>query len=373
MADCNDCGKTEEGCGCQQEALGINQICNPVQCDVEECSETFNANCILWTADDIVCNDVILGTAGDSIAQIMANVSAYFCSTEGVEDAVSCGTDTVIPSGTSFADAFPLVVEYFCSKALTETTVTSVDAIGIDGCVTRTYTITFLAGGITIDTVAFSTPPVCPPLDLCGKPTVPTPEDTDDFLICREVFPGNTDVRKLSYGAITTAIQLLIDNSINNIPGNILSAYNDAVGAGNLGGVSTLNAITVSIPGNTLENDGDEYEMDLYTEYQENDPVDLEIGIGTGATWTKTIQSASSDKRFFKIIVSRIDQNNQMWTISSLIEDEFNQRNVNELDVIYTTKDLSTTENWTVKLINNGAAGANALVLHKAVLKLNKV
>ena len=369
---CNKCN-TQEDCSCKQQALQISQICNPIECPVDECTETFGANCILWTEGDIICNDVILGTAGDSIAQIVANISAYFCSTEGVADAIACGNDTVVPADTSFADAFPLVVAYFCSKALTETTVQAIDAIDIDGCTIRTYTITFLAGAVTIDTVVFSTPPVCPPLDLCGKPTVPTPEDTDEFLICREVFPGNTDVRKLSYGAITTAIQLLIDNSINNIPGNILSAYNNQTGAGNLGGVSTLNAITISIPGNTLENDGDEYEMDLYTEYQENDPVDLEIGIGAGATWTRTVIDSEDDKRFFKIVISRIDQNNQMWTITEHTQNALSQEFISDMDVIYTTKDLSTTENWTVKLINSGAAGANSLVLHKAVLKLNKV
>jgi hypothetical protein len=374
---CNKCDTTEE-CGCKQEALHISQICNPVICETEECSETFNASCIIYTGDDIICNEVILGTSGENIAQMVSNITAYFCSTEGVPDAISCGTDIVVPQDTTFADALPLIVDYFCTAigniaALTETTVSAVDAVGVDGCVVRTYTITFLSGVTILDTVQFSTPSICPPEDYCGKPTVPTPEDTDDFLICREVFPGNTDVRKLSYGAITTAIQLLIDNSINNIPGNILSAYNSATGAGNLAGASTMNAIVVSIPGNTLANDGDEYEMDLYTEYGENDPVDLEIGIGAGATWTKTIQSASNDKSFFKVKVARIDQNNQMWTIEMVTEDEFNTRYVAELDVIYTTKDLSTTENWTVNLINSGAAAANALVLHKAVLKLNKV
>jgi hypothetical protein len=270
---CNDCGKTEEGCGCQQEALHISQICNPVDCPSNECSETFDAQCILYTGDDIICNDVILGTAGENIAQMVANITAYFCSTEGVATAIFCGDDEVVPADTSFADALPLIVGYFCE----------------------------------------------------------TP------------------------------------------PGNILLAYNSQTGIGNTAGATTVNAVAFSVPGNTLANDGDEYEMDLYTEYQENDPVDIEIGIGAGATWTRTIQSASNDKSFFKVKVARIDQNNQMWTIEMVTEDVLNTRYVAELDVIYTTKDLSTTENWTVNLINSGAAGANSLVLHKAVLKINKV
>lgn len=367
---CNDCGNTPEGCGCEQKALHISQICNPVICETEECSETFNASCIIYTGDDIICNEVILGTSGENIAQMVANITAYFCSTEGVTNPIFCGTEEVVPADTSFADALPLIVSYFCTALgaitpLTETTVSAVDLVDIGGCIIRTYTITFLSGAVTLDTVVFSTPPICPPLDLCGEPVVITPLNTDEFIICRE-FVGVPAIRKITFLNIVTAIQ-------NALPGNILSAYNSQTGAGNTAGASTVNAIIVSITGNTLANDGDEYQMDLYTEYNENDPIDLEVGIGAGATWLKTIQSASSDKRFFNIKIARIDQNNQMWTISSIIEDEFNQRNVNELDVIYTTKDLSTTENWTVRLINSGIAPANTLTLHKAVLKLNKV
>jgi hypothetical protein len=298
---CNDCGNTTEGCGCQQEALHISQICNPIDCPSNECSETFDAQCIIYTGDDITCEDVILGTSGETIAQITANIVAYFCSTEGVTDAISCGVDEVVPADTSFGVALPLVVAYFCNA---------------------------------IENISLTPGPQ-------GDPGIDGVDGT---------------------------------NGTDGVDGmRILSAYNSATGVGNTAGVSTVNAITVSIPGNTLANDGDEYEMDLYTEYQENDPIDLEIGIGAGATWTKTIANAENDKRFIKIIVARIDQNNQMWTIKSLSQNALSQEYVDEMDVIYTTKNLSTTENWTVNLINLGTAVANSLVLHKAVLKLNKV
>lgn len=76
---CGNCATTTGGCGCQQTALQINQVCNPIVCTTNQCSESFNAACIIYTGDDIETpGGVILGTNGDTIAQIMANISAYF-------------------------------------------------------------------------------------------------------------------------------------------------------------------------------------------------------------------------------------------------------------------------------------------------------
>jgi hypothetical protein len=50
------------------------------------------------------------------MAQIIANISAYFCSTEGVIEAITCGVDEVVPANTTFGDALPLIVAYFCTQ-----------------------------------------------------------------------------------------------------------------------------------------------------------------------------------------------------------------------------------------------------------------
>jgi hypothetical protein len=76
---CNTCQTTEE-CGCKQEALHISQVCNPIVCEVEECSETFSAGCIIYTGADILCEETILASKGTTVAQAIANISAYFCS-----------------------------------------------------------------------------------------------------------------------------------------------------------------------------------------------------------------------------------------------------------------------------------------------------
>lgn len=292
---CHDCGNKNNDCGCSQEALHISQVCNPVECDSDECTESFAAECIVYTGDDIVCDNVVIVTAGDSMAQAVANITAYFCTRTTTQADIDCGNDTVVAEGTDHNTALTQIVTYFCNA---------------------------------IENIELTPGPQGP----AGAEGIDGQDGT-----------------------------------------KILSAYNSRTGIGNGAGASTVNAIVVSIPGNTLANDGDEYEVDLYLEYLQNDPVDLEIGIGAGAIWTRTVQDAENDKRFIKIMISRIDQNNQMWTITEHTQNALSQEFISEMDVIYTTKDLSTTENWTVNLINGGAAQANALTLHKAVLKLNKV
>jgi hypothetical protein len=163
---CNKC-KTKEECGCKQEALHISQICNPVECAVEECSETFNAGCILYADADIICNEVVLVTAGNTMAQALANVTAYFCATETVEAEILCGVDVVVPADTNLEDAIPLVVAYFCSNLITDIQVSQASVVDINGCVTTQYTIennngTGL-GATTLSSFEFTVGPICPP------------------------------------------------------------------------------------------------------------------------------------------------------------------------------------------------------------------
>lgn len=370
----NNCKEHKVPCGCKDTGIVTPPPCGDgIECpDSNQCSETFDGDCIFYTGNPILCGEDEVVPTNIPVSEALTLITDYFCDSaeHALPQDLMCADDVVAAQGSTIDDTFSAIVTYFCTylsdNLLTTTSVAAADAVDIDGCITRNWTITFLAGVTEITNLQFSTPPICPPLDLCAQPTVPTPNTDDEFIMCRTQLGLSANIRKLTF-------QSILDAVLNALPGNILSAYNSQTGVGNTAGASTVNAITVSIPGNTLANDGDEYEMDLYTEYQENDPVTMEIGIGAGATWSKVIQNASDDKRFFKIKVARIDQNNQLWTISSLIDTFPNIENLEDVDVIYTTKDLSTTENWTVKLINDGSAGANAIVLHKAVLYLNKV
>lgn len=76
---CPECNKKTTS-NCDKKHLTINDICNPVDCNSNECSESFPGKCILYTGDDILCNDIPIMSEGDSLAQGIANAVAYFCS-----------------------------------------------------------------------------------------------------------------------------------------------------------------------------------------------------------------------------------------------------------------------------------------------------
>lgn len=79
MAECTDCGNKKKDCGCTNEGLTINDVCNPIVCESDECSESFPAGCIIYSGKDIVCDDIVIVTAGNTLAQAVANITAYFC------------------------------------------------------------------------------------------------------------------------------------------------------------------------------------------------------------------------------------------------------------------------------------------------------
>lgn len=75
---CTKCNKNED-CGCKATSVTINSICNPIDCGTEECSESFPAQCVIYTGEDIICDESTIITSGDSVAQGLANIIQYFC------------------------------------------------------------------------------------------------------------------------------------------------------------------------------------------------------------------------------------------------------------------------------------------------------
>jgi hypothetical protein len=121
---CNKCKNKEKcksDCGCTAESLHINQICNPVVCDTDECSESFPASCIRYIGEDLICNDVIVVPANTTVAQALANIVAFVCvSNTPTDDIVTadilCGEDVVVPENATAVEALALITEYFCQR-----------------------------------------------------------------------------------------------------------------------------------------------------------------------------------------------------------------------------------------------------------------
>jgi hypothetical protein len=417
---CKKCGSPED-CSCKQQALHISQICNPIDCSTEECTEVFKAECIQYTGPDIICDDVVVVGTNTNVAQALANSIAFFCGQDEITSDIICDNTTIVSTGTALNDAIELIANYFCSEIeglkidiqniqnditninnqlITDTSVSVGNVIQPNGCVLTSFTINLLAGVTVIASAQVTLPPICPPEAICDAPVgAGAPPPTANVILCNNGSPLQIDIGQFALAsdipqlcglpsveasADTDTLILCRYNGSGydlysvafpfqpQLPPRILSSYNSQTGAGNTG--ATLNAIIDSVPGNTLGIDGEEFEIDLYLEYNENDPVDLEVGIGTGAVWTRTIIDAEDCKIFIKITIARIDQNNQLWTITETRENVLGTRNISEMEVLYTTKDLFLTENFTVTLVNTGGVAAiNALTLHRAVLYKNYI
>ena len=80
---CTSCGCNQIECGCKDSYLTSPPPCpTPVDCPTAQpCSEVFDAQCVVYTGDPIVC-----------------------------------GQDTVVPTNTTMAEALSLITAYFCSK-----------------------------------------------------------------------------------------------------------------------------------------------------------------------------------------------------------------------------------------------------------------
>jgi len=112
---CNKCKKGD--CGCNKKALSINDICNPIVCETNSCPEAFDAGCIIYTDESITCNGVeIVATNTTSVAQALANISAYFCAQTTIQDDVLCGEDILVSAGSTIAEAINLITSYFCQS-----------------------------------------------------------------------------------------------------------------------------------------------------------------------------------------------------------------------------------------------------------------
>jgi hypothetical protein len=212
---CPDCENKEKECGCTKEALSINDVCNPIDCSTDECTESFPAQCILYTGDDIICNNTILVTAGDNLAQAVANVVAFFCTQDGVDADIVCGTDTVVTAETSINDALDQIVAYFCAEiTAVQNAVLNDVQIGTaclanptTGCDNCTTTITFLnAQGAQIDQIQFSYTQCGGITELCTVPISEGPNDNTNFIVCQS---GN--LNQINYAGVFGQIENDLD------------------------------------------------------------------------------------------------------------------------------------------------------------------
>lgn len=70
------------GCGCEDQPLMTPPPCGQgtANCpDPEPCSETFKPECVVWTAENLICDSTVIATAGDRLDVILERLTALAC------------------------------------------------------------------------------------------------------------------------------------------------------------------------------------------------------------------------------------------------------------------------------------------------------
>ena len=186
-----DCGHNIP-CGCKDTPLTTPAPCGDgINCpDATPCSETFDAQCVYYTGEPIVCDRTTLVDTNTSLADAIINMINLFCDQTQIDADILCGTDVVVAAERTVENAIADVVSYFCEQLdnINLFTRTTVGVVGVpDGeglpCTTYTHTITYLDSlGATIDTTVFTTR-TCEEVDLCAGKTVPI-DTTTNVVIC---------------------------------------------------------------------------------------------------------------------------------------------------------------------------------------------
>ena len=117
---CTNCGCAPKKCGCQDTMLTTpTAYPTPVGCpNPIPCSEAFDAQCVVYTGEDITCNDDVVVSQDMTVAEAIQAMTDYFCNTSDIITAnILCGQDIVVPADTTLPEAIELVVDYFCSGA----------------------------------------------------------------------------------------------------------------------------------------------------------------------------------------------------------------------------------------------------------------
>lgn len=252
---CNKCKLVK--CGCRDSYLTTPPPCpDPGDCpEAQPCSEVFDAQCVVYTGNDISCGQDVLITSGNNLSAALESVTNYFCTQDVVNTDITCGEDTVVVAGTSINDALNQITAYFCGQIP----------------------------------------------DLCASPISEAPNDTTNFIVCQG---GN--VNQISYagvfGQIENDLAIPVSNAFglftqigNSIP--VTSGAGSIIGAG-------IPVAGLTVPANTFKI-GDSYRLSMHGHVSCDPNQDINITVrSTGASPVVLAQTgivtlpATSDEHF---------------------------------------------------------------------------
>jgi len=112
-----DCGH-KVPCGCKDTPLTTPAPCGDgIDCpDSTPCAETFDAACIYYTGEDILCGETTLVTTNTTVADAIEAIVTAFCDQTEIDADILCGDAVVVAAGRQVENAIADVVQYFCTE-----------------------------------------------------------------------------------------------------------------------------------------------------------------------------------------------------------------------------------------------------------------
>jgi hypothetical protein len=258
-----NCGHSKP-CGCEDTPLTTNPPCGdgPECNDPNPCPEVFNANCVYYTGEPILCETDEVVTSNMSLADAIAAVIAYFCNTAEHElpsqlECVIPGevpvTEVVSPAGSTLDETLQNIVAYFCGKIndisididqinidianlqsidhssfVIASTLSAGVAISPNGCVTRTYSYQLFSGaGPVGDLLAFNITN-CPTDAICDDAAgiAGPPPETARVLMCNAGDPILVNVDEFALAGDIPQICSFLLTDINPATDNLVACRN---------------------------------------------------------------------------------------------------------------------------------------------------
>ncbi len=152
----------------------------------------------------------------------------------------------------------------------------------------------------------------------------------------------------------------------------VLGSYISLTGIGNTSPIGEDTLFSQIISGFTLENDGDEIELLLDTEYLDNDLVYLIFELDALNRYIYSYQMTDIDIRSISIVITRVDATTQFWSIQDICKNVITSAiAIKTLETFQTSFDLSRPMDFKI-LADNTVIGVDQVVLKKCSMYLNR-
>jgi hypothetical protein len=109
--------------------------------EAQPCTSYTDAQCIVYTGEDIVCNEQVIAEQNQPLSEILQNLTDLACSSPIIVNAILCGEDTVVAAGSTTQQALTAIVNYFCIVTLRKETIVNISPADFGDSITVNYSL----------------------------------------------------------------------------------------------------------------------------------------------------------------------------------------------------------------------------------------